>query len=82
MNDSIALFGKILVLAAVDWEQANNLAVDSGLIVKSREGTVGVLTGVTHIGRPEIRVHQRTAVWTHLEFDEVTATGHRWEVSA
>jgi hypothetical protein len=82
MNDSIALFEQIRVLAQVDWRQANTLAADSGVIVKTREGTIGVLTGVTSAGKPQIEIDQRSIVWTHLQFANVEATGHVWEVSA
>ena len=81
MSDIVDLFDRIQVLAQVDWRQANTLAADSGVIVKTREGTIGVLTGVTNMGCPEIRVNQRTDVWTHLQFAGVEATGHRWEAA-
>lgn len=73
---SLDVFNEIKVLAQVDHQQASILARQTNLIVKTREGYHGVLSGVDWLGNPKIEVDQYTRTWRHLKFTDIEATGY------
>lgn len=81
MSDNIAMFEQIRALSEVSWEQADALAREHQLVVKTREGWFGVLTGVDFTALAEVEIEQRSRT-IKQGFAGLTATGHRHEVAS